>query len=155
LDSHVHTKFAKFIVEEIKFLIVRNEKNYLVKQYTIVIGIGVGAIVIMGIIFGMDILKLSVTIQEYDIFVDPILDKQSLFVMGRVTIQNTGSQSLTNVRVNFGDGDTLDLGTMKTGQKIIVSPPPENSMQFVSADNDVFVSKSYREMPKMVGMMGS
>jgi len=46
---------------------------------------------------------------------------------------------------------------MKTGQKIIVSPPPENSMQFVmvSADNDVFVSKSYREMPKMVGMMGS
>ena len=133
------------------------KKNYLVKQYTIVIGIGVGAIVIMGIIFGMDILKLSVTIQEYDIFVDPILDKQSLFVMGRVTIQNTGSQPLTNVRVNFGDGDTLDLGTIKTGQKIIVSPPPENSMQFVmiSADNDVFVSKSYREMPKMVGMMGS
>lgn len=122
-----------------------------------VIGIGVGAIVIMGIIFGMDILKLSVTTQEYDIFVDPILDKQSLFVMGRVTIQNTGSQPLTNVRVNFGDGDTLDLGTMKTGQKIIVSPPPENSMRFVmiSADNDVFVSKSYREMPKMVGMMGS
>ena len=127
------------------------------KQYTVVIGIGVGAIVIMGIIFGMDILKLSVTTQEYDIFVDPILDKQSLFVMGRVTIQNTGSQPLTNVRVNFGDGDTLDLGTMKTGQKIIVSPPPENSMRFVmiSADNDVFVSKSYREMPKMVGMMGS
>jgi len=79
------------------------KKNYLVKQYTIVIGIGVGAIVIMGIIFGMDILKLSVTIQEYDIFVDPILDKQSLFVMGRVTIQNTGSQPLTNVR-NYENG---------------------------------------------------
>jgi hypothetical protein len=25
----------------------------------------------------------------------------------------------------------------------------------ISADHDVFVSKSYREMPKMVGMMGS
>ncbi|MFB5635170.1 MAG: hypothetical protein ACE5RB_00910 [Nitrosopumilus sp.] len=126
-------------------------------QYTMIIGIGIGAIVIMGIIFGMDILKLSVTTQDYDIFVDPVLDKQSLFVMGRVTIQNTGSYSLTNVRVNFGDGDTLDLGTIKAGQKIIVSPPPENSMQFVmiSADNDIFVSKSYREMPKMVGMMGS
>lgn len=122
-----------------------------------IIGIGIGVIIIMGIIFGMDILKLSVTTQDYDIFVDPVLDKQSLFVMGRVTIQNTGSYSLTNVRVNFGDGDTLDLGTIKAGQKIIVSPPPENSMQFVmiSADNDIFVSKSYREMPKMVGMMGS
>ena len=126
-------------------------------QYGILIGVGVGAIGIMAVIFGMDILKLSVSTQDYDIFVDPILDKQSLFVMGRVTIQNTGSEPLTNVRVNFGSGDTLDLGTLKVGQKIIVSPPPENPMEFVmiSADNDVFVNKAYREMPKMVGMMGS
>ena len=122
-----------------------------------IIGIGIGAIVIMAVIFGMDILKLTISTQDYDIFVDPILDKQSLFVMGRVTIQNTGSQPLTNVHVNFGEGDTLDLGTLKSGQKIIVSPPSDNAMQFVmiSADNDIFVSKVYREMPKMVGMMGS
>lgn len=111
----------------------------------------------MAVIFGADILKLSVSTQEHDIFVDPILDKQNLFVMGRVTIQNIGSQPLTNVHVNFGAGDTLELGALKAGQKIIVSPPPENPMEFVmiSADNDVFVSKTYREMPKMVGMMGS
>jgi len=128
-----------------------------VNQYSIILLVGIVTIAIMGIIFGMDILKLSVSTQEYDIFVDPILDKQSLFVMGRVTIQNTGSQPLTNVHVNFGDGDTLDLETIKIGQKIIVSPPPENSMKFVmiTADNDVFVSKAYREMPKMVVMMGS
>lgn len=121
------------------------------------IGAGVGAIGVMAVIFGMDIMKLSVSTQDYDIFVDPILDKQSLFVMGRVTIQNTGSEPLTNVRVNFGSGDTLDLGTLKVGQRIIVSPPPDNPMEFVmiSADNDVFVNKAYREMPKMVGMMGS
>ena len=122
-----------------------------------IIGTGIGAIAIMVVIFGADILKLSISTQDYDIFVDPILDKQSLFVMGRVTIQNTGSQTLTNVHVNFGAGDTLDLGTIKAGQKIIVSPPPNNPMEFVmiSADNDVFVNKAYREMPKMVGMMGS
>jgi len=128
-----------------------------VNQYTVIIGTGIGAIAIMVVIFGADILKLSISTQDYDIFVDPILDKQSLFVMGRVTIQNTGSQTLTNVHVNFGAGDTLDLGTIKAGQKIIVSPPPNNPMEFVmiSADNDVFVNKAYREMPKMVGMMGS
>ena len=127
------------------------------KPYTAILALGIGAIVITAIIFGMDILKLSVATQDYAIFVDPILDKQSLFVMGRITIQNIGTQPLTNVHVNFGDGDTLDLGTLKAGQKIIVSPPPENSMRFVmiSADNDIFVSKAYREMPKMVGMMGS
>ena len=127
------------------------------KQYTVILGIGVAAIAIMGLIFGMDVLKLSISTQEHDIYVDPLLDKQSLFVMGRVTIQNTGSQSLTNIHVNFGAGDTLDLGTLKPGQKIIVSPPPDNPMEFVmiSADNGIFVNKAYREMPKMVGMMGS
>ena len=126
-------------------------------QYTVILGIGIAAIAVMGVIFGMDVLKLSVSTQEHDIYVDPLLDKQSLFVMGRVTIQNTGSQSLTNIRVNFGAGDTLDLGTLKPGQKVIVSPPPDNPMEFVmiSADNGIFVNKAYREMPKMVGMIGS
>ena len=127
------------------------------KQYTVIVATGLVAIVLVVIVFGANIVKLSVPTQEYDIFVDPILDKQSLFVMGRVTIQNTGSQPLTNIHVNFGAGDTLDLKTLKAGQKIILSPPSDNPMEFVmiSADNDVFVSKAYREMPKMVGMMGS
>ena len=126
-------------------------------QYTAIIGAGIGVIVIMAVIFGMDILKLSVSTQDYDIFVDPILDKQSLFVMGRITIQNTGSQPLTNVHVNFGAGDTLELETIDVGEKIIISPPSDNPMEFVmiTADNDVFVNKAYRELPKMVGMMGS
>ena len=125
--------------------------------YTVILFIGIIAIGIMIVIFGADILKLSIATQDYDIFVDPILDKQSLFVMGRITIQNTGSQPLTNLHVNFGAGDTLDIGILQAGQKIIVSPPPDNPMEFVmiSADNGIFVNKAYREMPKMVGMMGS
>lgn len=127
------------------------------KQYSIIIAISVGIIVIMTLVFGLNILKLSISTQEYDIFVDPIIDKQSLFVTGRVTIQNTGSQPLTNIHVNFGAGDTLDIKTLKSGQKIILSPPPDNPMEFVmiNADNDIFVNKVYRELPKMVGMMGS
>ncbi len=127
------------------------------KQYTVIIAVGLATIVLVVVVFGSNLVKLSVPTQEYDIFVDPILDKQSLFVMGRVIIQNTGSQPLTNIHVNFGAGDTLDLKSLKAGQKIILSPPPDNPMEFVmiSADNDIFVNKAYREMPKMVGMMGS
>ena len=127
------------------------------KQYNVIVAGGIAAIVLVAVVFGADIIKLSIPTEEYSIFVDPILDKQSLFVMGRVTIHNTGSQSLTNIHVNFGAGDTLDLKTLKAGQKIILSPPPDNPMEFVmiSADNDIFVNKAYREMPKMVGMMGS
>ena len=71
------------------------------KQYSIILLIGISVIVAMGIIFGMDFLKFSIAVQEYDIFVDPILDKQSLFIMGRVIIQNTGSQPLTNIHINI------------------------------------------------------
>jgi len=128
-----------------------------VKSYFILIAIIVGVIGIMATVFGLDIMKLSVSTQEYGLFVDPIIDKQNLFVSGRITIQNIGSKSLTNIHVNFGEGDVLDIKTLKPGQKIIISPPPDNPMQFVmiNADNDIFVNKVYRELPKMVGMMGS
>ncbi len=127
------------------------------KGYTILIIIAVVTITLMGIVFGFDVLKMTASIQDYDIFVDPIVDKQSLFVTGRVIIQNIGSKPLTNIHINFGDGDILDIGMIKSGDKILVSPPSDNSMQFVmiDADNDIFVSKAYRELPKMVGMMGS
>ena len=127
------------------------------KQYTILIAAGVGIIGLMAVIFGLDVLKLSISTQDYDIFVDPIIDKQNLFVTGRITIQNTGSQPLTNIHVNFGNGDTLDIDSLKSGQKIIISPPPDNPMEFVmiEADGGVFINKAYRELPKMVGMMGS
>ena len=127
-------------------------KNYTI--FIIVIAAGTG---IMAVFFGSEVIKMSVPTQDYDIFVDPIIDKQNLFDIGRVTIQNTGSKPLTNIHINFGDGDTLDLKILEPGDKILLSPPSENSMEFVmiSADNDIFVSKAYRTPPKMVGMMGS
>lgn len=118
---------------------------------------GFAAIGAMAVVIGLDISKVTIATQNYDIFVDPLLDKQNLFVTGRVTIQNTGSQPLTNVRVNFGAGQVTELGTLKAGQKVILSPPPDNPMEFVmvTADHDILVNKVYREPPKMVGMMGS
>ncbi|MCH7757373.1 MAG: hypothetical protein IIA19_02695 [Thaumarchaeota archaeon] len=127
------------------------------KNYTILIIGLVSLIGMMTVVFGSDIIKMSIPTQEYDIFVDPIIDRQTLFDIGRVTIQNIGSKPLTNIHINFGDGDTLDLKILEPGDKILLSPPSENSMEFVmvSADNDIFVSKAYRTPPKMVGMMGS
>ena len=121
------------------------------------LGAGIGGIVIIALVITLDISKVAIATQDYDIYVDPLIDKQSLFVMGRVTIQNTGSQPLTNVRVNFGGGDILELGTLDVGERVILSPPAENEMKFVqvTADPDIFVSKAYRTPPKMVGMMGS
>lgn len=129
----------------------------MVQTYKILMIAGVAVSAVLGGILFMDLSKGTFASKSYALEVDPIIDKQNMFTMGRITIQNTGSQPLTNVRVNFGEGDTLDLGTMDAGQKVILSPPPDNKMEFVqvSAEPDIFVSKAYREPPKMVGMMGS
>jgi len=119
--------------------------------------LGIGAIAAVAAVIAINFSDVAIATEQYDIYVDPLLDRQNLFIVGRVTIQNTGIQPLTNVRVNFGEGDILDVGTLPPGKKILVSPPDDNSMHYVTvtADNDILVSKVYRTPPKMVGMMGS
>jgi len=95
--------------------------------------------------------------EEYSLSVDPTKEKQSLFIMARVSLENTGSKPLTNVELNFGEGDKIHLGTLKPGQFEIISPPQGNSLQYVivTSNEGVYVSKVYREPIAMPGMMGS
>ena len=125
--------------------------------YKILLGIGIGVIGILAVVVGMSVSKGVISSEEYDLFVDPFKDEQDLFVMARITIQNTGNQPLTNVRANFGGGDIQELGTLDPGEKIIVSPPPDNEMEFVmvTTDEGILVNKAYRVPAKMPGMMGS
>ena len=122
----------------------------------ILIGI-TAAIVTIGVIVGVSLSKGIFSSQQYEVSVDPFKDPQSLFTMSRVTIQNTGSAPLTNVRANFGAGQIQELGTLKPGQKVIISPPSDNPMEFVivTADEGIYVTKAYRLPSKLPGMMGS
>lgn len=104
----------------------------------------------------VDSAKETPTIQEYEIFLDPFItkdDEDYLFKYGRVTIQNTGTKPLTNVKVNYGSGDIEELGTLKPGQKVIVSPPFDNPKEYVviTSDEGIFVNQTYR-FPTNVGM---
>jgi len=129
----------------------------LVSQYKIFIIIGVAVIVGIGAIIALSLSKGVFSSQDYEVDVDPFKDPQNLFVTARVMVQNIGAKPLTNVIVNYGDGDVLNLGTLTPGQKVILSPPSENSLLQVkvTADNGISVTKSYRVPPKMPGMMGS
>ncbi len=125
--------------------------------YRLFIIAAVAAIVAIGVVIAFSLAKGTISTQEYEVDVDPFMDPQSLFVTARVMVQNTGGKPLTNVMVNFGDGHVLALGTLTPGQKVILSPPSENSLQqvTVTADNGISVTKPYRVPPKMPGMMGS
>ena len=126
-------------------------------QKNILLGCGIGgATTIIILVVGMAF-PSSITIGDNSIMVDPTKEKQSLFVLARVMIQNTGDQSLTNLTIDYGDGDKDFIPTLKPGKTIILSPPDGNSLQFVrvTADGGIDIYKAYREPIAMPGMMGS
>ena len=132
-------------------------KTNLSLQKNILLGCGIGGAAAVIILVITMAFPSSTTIADNSILVDPTKEKQSLFVLARVTVQNTGSQSLTNIIIDYGDGDKDFIPILKSGKTIILSPPDGNSLQFVrvTADGGIDVYKAYREPVAMPGMMGS
>ena len=126
-------------------------------QKNILIGCGIGGAATIIILVISTAFPSSITIDDNSIMVDPTKEKQSLFLLARVMIQNTGDQSLTNLTIDYGDGDKDFIPTLKPGKTIILSPPDGNSLQFVrvTADGGIDIYKAYREPVAMPGMMGS
>jgi len=132
-------------------------KTNISSQKNIFIGSGIGAVAAVIILVITMAFPGSTVTSDNSILVDPTKEKQSLFVIARVMIQNTGNQPLTNITIDYGDGDKDFIPILKPGKTIILSPPDGNSLQFVrvTADGDIDVYKAYREPVAMPGMMGS
>ena len=123
----------------------------------ILIGCGIGGAAAIIILVVTMAFPGSTTTSDSSILVDPTKEKQSLFILARVMIQNTGNYPLTNITIDYGGGDKDFIPTLKSGKTIILSPPDGNSLQFVrvTADGGIDVYKAYREPVAMPGMMGS
>ena len=134
----------------------KSQTNIL-SQKNILIGCGIGGTIAVIILVITMAFPSSTVTSDNSILVDPTKEKQSLFVISRVMIQNTGNQPLTNITIDYGDGDKDFISILKPGKTMILSPPDGNSLQFVrvTADGNVDVYKAYREPIAMPGMMGS
>jgi len=123
----------------------------------ILIGCGIGGATVIIILVVTMAFPGSTTTSDSSILVDPTKEKQSLFILARVMIQNTGNDPLTNITIDYGGGDKDFIPTLKSGKTIILSPPDGNSLKFVrvTADGGIDIYKAYREPVAMPGMMGS
>jgi len=123
----------------------------------ILVGCGIGGAAAIIILVVTMAFPGSTTTSDSSILVDPTKEKQSLFILARVMIQNTGNNPLTNITIDYGGGAKDFIPTLKSGKTIILSPPDGNSLQFVrvTADGGIDVYKAYREPVAMPGMMGS
>jgi len=101
-------------------------------------GIGGGVAVAVAIIV---LFLFHPNTQQYALSVEP----QNEMVMGsgtvvRVYVQNTGSDPLTNVKIDYGaTNDTLPV--LNPGQKEMFSPPQGTTMVKVTDDQGITVSK--------------
>jgi len=123
----------------------------------ILVGCGIGGAAAIIILVVTMAFPGSTTTSDSSILVDPTKEKQKLFILARVMIQNTGNHPLTNITIDYGGGDKDFIPTLKSGKTVILSPPDGNSLQFVrvTADGGIDVYKAYREPVAMPGMMGS
>ena len=123
----------------------------------ILVGCGIGGAAAIIILVVTMAFPGSTTTSDSSILVDPTKEKQKLFILARVMIQNTGNNPLTNITIDYGGGAKDFIPILKTGKTIILSPPDGNSLQFVrvTADGGIDVYKAYREPVAMPGMMGS
>ena len=123
----------------------------------ILIGCGIGGVTVIIILVVTMAFPGSTTTSDSSILVDPTKEQQSLFILARVMIQNTGDHPLTNITIDYGGGDKDFIPTLKSGKTMLLSPPDGNSLQFVrvTADGGIDVYKAYREPVAMPGMMGS
>ena len=126
-------------------------------QKKVFLGGGIAALIAISAVIIYTAFPSPTAFDDHSIMVDPTVEKQSLFTIARVTIQNTGTSPLTNLTINYGNNDIDFIGTLDPGKTIILSPPQGNSLQYVivTADGDVHIFKAYREPVAMPGMMGS
>lgn len=117
---------------------------------------GISISVVIAIVFVV-FFALTPT-EKYSVSVDPFMDPQTLVTNSHVTVQNTGSEPLTNVRVDYGSGSKPDvIPILNPGERVFLSPPSDNNLNSVTVTTDegISITKPYRTAPKMVGMMGS
>jgi len=148
---------GQFIVITLLTLPAKPKSN--LSQKKILIGSGLGGLAVIVAVIVLLAFPSPTTYNEsgYSIMVDPTKEQQSLFIIARVLVQNTGTQPLTNLTIDYGDGDRDFIGTLNPGKTLILSPPGDNPLQYVTvtADGGIYEFKAYREPVAMPGMMGS
>lgn len=94
---------------------------------------------------------------DYNLELDPLKDEQNLFSTARVALSNTGKLPVTNVVINYGGQITESLDSISPGQKLLLSPPGNVPLDFVTVTTGegLNLTKVYRTPIKLPGMMGS
>ncbi len=118
----------------------------------------IGGCVVLVIAFFLSIFLPVIPISEkYSMSVDPIIVKDDMGTETHVAIRNTGTNTLTNIIVQYGGATKPDvIPILNPGEKISLSPPDGSALDQVqvTSDQGINITKEYRT-PASISFVGN
>lgn len=103
--------------------------------------IGGGAAVVIATVL---LLAFHGSTSQYSLYVDARTESGDGVTESHVTILNSGSGALTNVRVDYGNySDNIPI--IKSGERVILSPPTSSKSVTITDDQGVTVTKPFSQ----------
>lgn len=106
--------------------------------------IGGGAAVAIAIIV-MFVFQ-SVPITQYSLYVDARTESGDGLSESHVTIINTGSAPLTNLKMAYDTGAPYKIPLLNPKDKMVLSPPPSAKTVTITTDQGYTVTKSFEQI---------
>lgn len=103
--------------------------------------IGGGAAVVIAII----LFTIHGSTSQYSLYVDARTESGDGVSESHVTILNSGSSALTNLRVDYGNS-TDKIPILNPGERVMLSPPSSSTTVTVTDDQGVTVTKPFQQL---------
>lgn|SRR5574337_132603 len=104
--------------------------------------IGGGAAVVIAVIV---IFVFGVPTQQYALYVDARTESGDGTTDSHLTVINTGSESLTNLKFAYDTGKPDMIPVLNPGERIILSPPSTSKTVTVTDSQGLTVTKSFAQ----------
>lgn len=101
--------------------------------------IGGGAAIVIAIV----LLTVHGPTSQYSLYVDARTESGDGVSESHVTILNSGSSALTNLRVDYGNY-TDKIPVLNPGERVILSPPSSSTTVTVTDDQGITVTKPFQ-----------
>lgn len=83
---------------------------------------------------------------QYSMYVDPRTESGDGLSESHVTIINTGSSPLTNLKVAYDNGHMDNIPLLNPKDKIILSPPASSKNVTITTDQGITVTKPFEQI---------
>ncbi|MDE1728992.1 MAG: hypothetical protein KGH81_07445 [Thaumarchaeota archaeon] len=104
--------------------------------------IGGGAAVVIATVL---LLTFHGPTSQYSLYVDARTESGDGMSESHLTILNSGSSQLTNVKATYDGGQIDKIPVLNPGDRVILSPPTTSKAVTVTDDQGVTVTKSFSQ----------